>query len=69
MDRVVEDLLGSFAGSLLLHGDLVVEVARDRLLRDLGNLVSTDAPRLDNHDPVIDAQLVFLFLEQLFEVC
>ena len=62
VDGVVEDLLWCLHHLLLACRDLIVKVSRRRDARDLGDGVDGDAPGGHCKDPVIDRQLVLLFL-------
>ncbi len=55
MHSRIEDGLGSLGNTLLALSDLVVEVAWDRLFRELGDAVGRDAPGLHGYDPVINS--------------
>jgi hypothetical protein len=55
MHSGVEDGLGSLGDTLLALSDLVVEVAWDRLFRELGDAVGRDVPGLHGYDPVINS--------------
>jgi len=66
--RAVEDLFRGFGDSFLTHCDLVVQITRLWHLRYFSDLVGWDAPRLHGGNPVVDSQLVLVFLQELFQL-
>ena len=64
----IQDLLGCLHDLLLTRSDLIVKVAWCRSASNLCDCVDGDAPGCHGEDPVIDAQLVLLLLEELLEL-
>lgn len=69
MDRVVKNLFLRLRDTFLAGGNLVVEVARNGLLRNFRDLVCADSPALDGSNPIVNRQFaVLLFLDKFVKV-
>ena len=65
MSRIIQDGLSGLGGSLLPHGNLVVEILWNWGFDNLRDQISWDSVRLHAHNPIINSKLALSLLDDL----